>query len=89
MKGERDGYPVFQLWISKGRPGLGSRVGEGANLVVFTLLTTTCARSVFTQENLGISRWTSLAYFLFKPRSQLPINTEGFHYWTLTLTQIR
>lgn len=44
--------PVCLLYHSERQPGLGTQVGEGIDIAVFTMSTTTCGKSLFSEDNL-------------------------------------
>lgn len=55
-----ENWLVCQFWLSEGRPGLDSRVGDAVNPSAVPLPTTSCAKLLITKVNQGTSRWALL-----------------------------
>lgn len=58
MQGEKH-FSVGHVWLSERRPGLGPRVGESVNPVVFPVINRTRAKSL---SSLGTLHRASMAY---------------------------
>lgn len=85
---ERDHCPMCQFWFSQGRPGLGTRVWDGANPAVLLLTITTFAKSVLSQGNLGTSRSTYESTTIFPPQTLNPVYSRWVvHYRTPKCTK--